>query len=181
MNSAQKAILYLLSGLVCITVLAVLGANVGMFGDNKIVANFAQWGLGAVLAEIVGLFVLIVRSNVFSSAATPYTLVISGANKLENFDITQIRWDESQCFVKFGEEAEKVQPVLSTVGPALEVRLSPQIVTKIRTDEPIELSLADIKGLIWEVRPFFLYQSQLKLSPSANRSDIIAAYGDDDE
>lgn len=181
MDSTQKTILYLLCGLVGITVIAVLGANLELFGKGEIVAEFAKWGLTAVLAEIVGLFVLIVRSNVFASATAPYTLVISGADELEGFDITRISWDENQCFVRFGERSVNIRPALSAFGPAFEIRLSPEIAAKFPTDEPIELSLVDVNGLAWEVRPFFLHQRQLKLAPLASPNDIVATYGKADE
>ena len=56
MPKVQRNILLFLGTLVTLTVVAVIWTNVTGTPDDR--AYFARWGLGAVVAEVVGLFVL---------------------------------------------------------------------------------------------------------------------------
>src|SRR5258708_7136807 len=85
MTKAQRNVLILLGTLVAITLLSVIWANVFSHND-EIKDNFAKWGLGAVVAEIIGLFVFVVR-GIFRQRT--YTITLGPPKDMPGFDVSR--------------------------------------------------------------------------------------------
>ena len=179
-NKTQRYLLIFLCGVVLLTVIAVLLANLGFPTKTETTKEFAKWGLGAVLAEIIGLFIIVTR-GIFAQKSSIYSLVIRSPEELPGLDITRIEWDLKNCFMKFREEKHLIKPALSPVGPAWEIRLPDAIHRRISETDAVELLLTDVRGNTWRVPPFFLFQRQLALSSMGERQKIIAHYGEKDE
>lgn len=180
MTATQRNLLIFLCTIVFLTVVAVLLANLGIPYENETTQTFAKWGLSAVLVEIVGLFVFVAR-GIFGHKIKSYSLVITAPGDLPGLDIARVSWDGKKCFLLFKEERYPIQPTLSQVGPALEIRLPGVVYEKVDENDSLELILTDASGNQWEVRPFYLFQRPLTLSTLSDRQTIMAAYGYRDE
>jgi hypothetical protein len=97
-TATQRNLLIFLCAIIFLTVIAVLSANLGFPNDSVTTQSFARWGLAAVLAEIVGLFVFVAK-GIFQPKIGAYSLVISMPRDLESLDISQIAWDIQNCFL----------------------------------------------------------------------------------
>ena len=176
MNSTQRNILIFLCVLVFLTVVAVLAAVFEWFGKSDTIKHFAQWGQVAVLGEIIGLFVIVVRS-VISPTSGAYSLMVSPHPDWSTLDIV---WDLDSWFLKFGDQTLPVKPVQSDIGGAWEIRLPSEVYQKIRDTDVMELFLTDQKGNQWRAADF-LFKKQMRVVPLAAKSQILDDYGDTDE
>ena len=88
MNRFHKNIIFVLLSLIVLIVVAVIAANLGYFGQEAIQSRFAEWGLGAALAAIIGLFSYLIKM-VFKSdlereiVSRAYSLTIVSAGKIQ--------------------------------------------------------------------------------------------------
>ena len=168
-----------LCGLVFLTVVAVLFANIGFENPTETTKFFAKWGTGVVLAEIIGLFAIATRW-VFSERISTYSLVIGPLEDIE-VDIARISWDMGGCFLHVSEDKWPIKPVRSKVGRAFEIKLPYSLFEKVDEQTPIEISLRDKFGCDWEVESFYLYQKEVTLRALSPPHKILAAYGPSDE
>jgi hypothetical protein len=115
------------------------------------------------------------------SLRSAYSVVISRPEKLPEFDISQISWDPNKCFLNYSGKKRSVVPAPGLVGPGFEVRLPPDLMEEISHTEPIDIELVDMKGFRWQIRPFYVYQTSVKLVCLSNRATLLEAYGGDEQ
>jgi hypothetical protein len=115
------------------------------------------------------------------SLKSVYSVVISAPEQLPTFDITQISWNSDQCFLNYSGKRKRVVPVRAPVGLAFEIRFPPGLLDEISHTEPLDVELVDTKGLRWEIKPFFIFQTSVKLVCRSNKAQVLQAYGDGDE
>ncbi|WP_321371982.1 hypothetical protein [uncultured Draconibacterium sp.] len=144
-------ILYTVSGLTIITVLSVLLSN--LFPDSIGNENFRTWGLGAVLAEIIGLFVLLTKNSIVSRHIDIYLAIPEEFQGMT----TNIDWSYESCFIISKDFKHEVQLVKSEIGPGFKVYLNNELMSKIAGAELIEFQLKERNGREWKVSPFNLY------------------------
>jgi hypothetical protein len=127
MTSVAKHAFYFLSFVMLLTCVSVLSANMGIFGRELASRSFAKWGLGAVIAQVVALFGVIVRASLKPRA---FALVVSLPSKLEGIDIDRIVWNPDRCFVIYakGKKKANIRPVLSPAAATFEIRLPPNVI-----------------------------------------------------
>jgi hypothetical protein len=178
-DRAQKNLLIFLCSLVFLTVLAVLAANVGLLPTSKTTGDFAKWGMAAVLAEIVGLFVIVAR-GVFAKRSGSYSITIGPPEDVE-VDFTRIAWDPAACFIKISGESSPIRPVRSTSGPSFEIRLPYSLVDKVDEQTAVEIYLTDKFGNAWEVEALYLNTKTGRLRALGSVQKILADYGSQDE
>jgi hypothetical protein len=172
MSRIQRNLVFFLGALFTITLLAVIWANIS--GSDDVRANFARWGLGAVVLEAVVLFGLVTRV-IFRQPI--YTITLAPPTDMPGFNVSRISWDREHCIALCAGKKFKINPVLGAMGASFEVRLPPSIFEKITDTEPVELQLVDRNGHRWEVRPFFVFQRPIALSYLDKREQVIATYG----
>ncbi len=180
-KTQQYFILIPLSLLVIITVLAVLGANLGYFGNEAIESTLAKWGPAGALAQIIGLYIFIGKAIFSKKRAVKYSILIAPPIKLQNLDILDIDWDNNECWAVVSNLQERIKLVPSMVGSTFRVHLPKKIISFIskNSDEPIELRLKDRKGNEWAVKPFFLYENLQNLTILEDLDKIIKDYGEE--
>ena len=105
-----SSLLYFVAILTTLTAIAVLACNVFPNYFTK-TEQFAKWGLGGVLAEIIGLFVLLTKNS------TKEKRIIVNLSFSEDYKATytvnKIIWNPDLCFAKAGAMKEKIQLIRS--------------------------------------------------------------------
>ena len=146
----KRHIFFLLSALTALTVVAVLVANVFEIGDP----NFRKWGLAAVLGEIIGLFVMAVRT---SFKHQPINVNLSLPEEWHG-EFGKLQWDSANCFVLAGDIKEKISLAESDIGPAFTAQLSATFIGNLADHQLVHFELADSQGRSWRVGPFRLHE-----------------------
>jgi len=155
-----KNLQFIVGAVTVLTAIAVLACNVfpDYFTNTK---EFAKWGLGAVLVEIIALFVLLVKN---SAKEKKIRINLSYTEEFKAvYTINKANWNEQQCFARVGDVTEKIEPVPSQTGAAFTVQLPDKIINKIEESSTITLELADLKGNQWRAGPFFFYERTIPL------------------
>jgi hypothetical protein len=145
----QKLLLYTITVLTVLTVIAVLFSNLFEFGD----LGFRKWGLAAVLAEIIGLFVLIVKTSFKQKQINIFFAVPDNLHYYAN----NLSWDNNCCFIILGERKEKIKLTKTDIGPSFKVHFSADILCQLMEFEIFEFELKELNGNKWRVGPFNLY------------------------
>ncbi|PYX71223.1 MAG: hypothetical protein DMG72_17405 [Acidobacteria bacterium] len=181
MTRPQYIILLTLSALVVVTVLAILGANLGFFPGAQ-QSQLAKWGPAGALAEIIALFSFVAKI-IFGKQPGRFSLLIGPPetpSNLRDFDITLIEWVQENCFVLYGQNSrEKVRVVPSRIGRGFRVQFPAGLVEKINPEEAMELQLKDRKGNQWNVKPFLPFENVMPLSVVEPIEKIVRDYGDE--
>ena len=147
----QKIILYTVSGLTILTVITVLAANIFPNLSNDIIR---MWGLGAVLAEIIALFVFMVKTTLKQKNVNIFLTIPEELQMYSN----NILWDNSNCFAISGEIKENIQLLkVDTGGLGYRVHFNKELTKKIHDMEIIEFDLKEQNGNKWRVGPFYMY------------------------
>jgi hypothetical protein len=175
MSRPQYLVLVALTALVVLTVLAVLGAGLGLFPEAK--ESLTKWGPVGALAEIIALFSFVTKA-LFSRVGL--ALLLGPPRELPDFDITRIEWAEEDCVVRAGEKRERVKLVPARAGGSFRVQLPHGFLDTVDGQQAIELSLKDAKGNRWSVRPFFPLENMVPLFLVESEEKIIADYGEAD-
>src|ERR1035441_5958483 len=149
--NARTTIMFVILGLLVLTAMAVLGANLNWFGPDVRTGPFATWGITGVLAEIVALFWFMVKV-LFAEARLALLLCLP--SELAALDIQLIEWDEDECFIMGAKLKEKVKLIAAPGGQSLQVHLSGRILDSLKNEEFLELKLKDKNGKRWVVRRF---------------------------
>ncbi len=152
-----NAIFYTVAGLTVLTVISVLVSN--LFPDYIGNENFRTWGLGAVLAEIIGLFVLLTKNSISSKHIN---IFLTLPEEIQGTDLN-IVWDSENCFIVSENLKEKIRMMRSGIGPGYKVYLNQKLMNKIVNIEIIEFQLQEENGREWRVSPFNLYDCTKKL------------------
>lgn len=151
-QDSQKSIFFIVFlGLTVATVIAVLLASIGIFGDSEIVKNFASWGSGAVLAEIVGTTILAYKTVMNVKSHLPKVII--------DFPISpsEVRLDSDRCTYKINIRGKK--PLSGKANPAFgkggwEINIPQDVTSEYDT---IELTLVERSGKKWTTTPFYPY------------------------
>jgi len=178
MNRPQFLVLVALTALVILTVLAVLGAGLGLFPDAK--DSLTKWGPVGALAEIIALFGFVTRALFSKQAGHQLSLLLGPPAELTDIDITRIQWAEKDCIVRAGKKRQPVTLVPSRAGGSFRIQLPSGFLESIDSQQPIDLQLMDGKGNRWCVRPFFPSENMVPLFLLESEEKIIADYGDPD-
>ena len=183
-TATQRNLLVFLCIIIFLTVIAVLAANLGFPNESATTQSFAKWGLGAVLVEIVGLFVFVAK-GIFQRKANAYSLVVGMPKELASLDVSQIAWDQKNCFLVLlttkEEERFRIIPVAGALAPnSWEIKLPSTLSEKITETDPVYLLLTDSFGNRWEVGSFYLFQRSLSLK-APDKLKLKADYGYADE
>lgn len=152
----QKILLYTVAGLTILTTLSVLLSNLFGLGNPA----FNKFGLASVLAEIIGLFVIIVRSSFKGKEITIFLAVPenhSGA----------IIWDSENCFLISGQQREKIRLTTPGIGPGFRVHFDQEVLSQ-NEHGIIEFELRELNGNHWRVGPFNLYDHTRNLENLEN-------------
>ncbi len=155
----ENYLLILISILTTLTVIAVLIAN--LFPDKYGSPEFNKFGMTAVLAEIIGLFVLISK-KVFQLNDVNVFLTLP-----ENTE-PQIDWDNEHCWVIGDTMKEKIKLIQTDVGPAYKVHFNEVAKKKLTKEKVIEFELKEKNGNPWRVGPFNLFDKTRNLQPLGN-------------
>jgi hypothetical protein len=174
MTSAQKIVMSVLVIVVLATVAAVLAANLGFVGDQEIQKNFAIWGSGSVLLEIVLMFVTVGR-KVFNLNGR-MSIQISPSPDFPTLRPGKIRWNDTKCFLKTENVEVKVRLINSGVGPTWSVHIPQKIAERLADTELVEFRFEDDRGNEWAAGPFLRHEYRLELQ-SLDSEKIKAAYG----
>lgn len=175
----QNIILFTLSGLVVITVLSIIVANLTPIGPGSANSTLAKWGPAGALAEIIGLYVFVAKT-VFSKKGSKCSLLITYPKSMPNLDITSIEWKEAKIIGTNLNKTVKLVP--SRAGPTFGVHLTKDIIQILNnhSEDPIELKLMDKKENNWEVKPFYLFENMQHLSLLSDPQKIMRDYGDEE-
>jgi hypothetical protein len=146
----KQILLITVTVLTVLTVIAVLLSNLLDWGSD----TFKKFGLGGVLAEIISLFVLLVRNSIRPKQINIYLTIPENLQQA----ISDINWDHGNCFVVVGDKKEKIRLVKTGVGPGFQVFFSEELSGKISESDIIEFELKDEKSNKWRVGPFYLYE-----------------------
>lgn len=147
----RKTIIFLAFVVVTIlTAVLVLLANIGIFGEDVRNGEFAKWGVGVVLAEIVGATVLVFKQS-FSPSINA---VVNLQFPLPSRDIDL---DPERCSLQLRTSigktiTKKVTPAIGVGGWHCSI---PTDVTS--SNDLLTLELNEINGRKWKVRPFLPY------------------------
>jgi hypothetical protein len=99
---------------------------------------------------------------------------------LPDFDVTRIQWEEERCIVKSGKSRKRVIFGPSAGGGSFHIQLPRGFLENMEDGQTMELSLKDVRGNRWTVRPFFPSENMVPLFFSEPEEKIIADYGDSD-
>ena len=73
-------------------------------------------------------------------------------------------------------------PAKTLSGQTFEIKLPDGLYDQVGEKKTIEMNLTDKKGNKWEVKPFYLFQRQVELSPlDEDKQKMLADYEDKDE
>jgi len=107
------------------------------------------------------------------------SLLITGPESLPTLDITNIEWDDDQCFLVANKLRAGITVVPARVGPAFRVEIPSDILGRLSLEFPVSLDLRDRKGNRWKVRPFFLSENWLRLTVVENIAKIVEDYSEE--
>ncbi|MFX0199173.1 MAG: hypothetical protein ACFFCW_23870 [Candidatus Hodarchaeota archaeon] len=182
MPTHQNITIYTLTGLLILIVLAILLANMGLFGKDASQSALATWGPAGALANIVALYVYLVKRIFPEKSARRLSLIIvppKEPEELQHLDLARIHWEDNQCYIKGDNWQENVKLVLNEKTGTYSVHIGENVINKIRYEDPLELSLKDKKGNKWAVRSFFLLTRELPLLLIEDLSKIQQDYGEE--
>lgn len=157
----QKILLYTIIILTVLTTVAVLISNLFETGDT----NFREWGLAAVLAEIIGLFVIIVRSSFKGKEIAIFLAVPENHSR-------SINWDYENCFLISGQQRERIGLTIPGIGPGFRVHFDQDVLSK-NEHGIVEFELRELNGTRWRVGPFNLYDHTRNLENLDSNLSIV--------
>jgi len=180
MTTIQKVILSVLVIVVLGTVAAVLATNVGWVAnkDPTIAKNFATWGSGSVLAEIVALFILIGRKAFNLNSRVSFQ--ITPASDFPTLNPGRIRWKEASCFVKTDRLQAPVKLIVSQIGQTWSVHIPPRVIEKIADTDWIEFRFEDDRGNTWAAGPILKNEYVIPLQ-TLDAEKVRQAYRNPDQ
>ena len=114
MSKAQRNLLIFLCVLIFLTVVAVLLANFGIPWESSTTQSFAKWGQTVVLAEIIGLFLIVGRS-VFTQKIRSYSIILTAHKDLPEPILSRVSWDKEKCFVEYDDKKLKINPASAVI------------------------------------------------------------------
>jgi hypothetical protein len=178
MSRPQYLVLVVLTLLVVLTVLAVLAAGLGFFPAAK--DSLTKWGPAGALAQIIALFVFVTKSLFSKPTGSRVSLLLGPPKELPDFDVTRIQWEEENCIVRSGRSKKRVTLVPARAGGSFHIQLPRGFLENMEDGQTMELSLKDVRGNRWTVRPFFPSENMVPLFLLESEEKIIADYGDSD-
>jgi hypothetical protein len=153
-----------------LTSIVVLGANVGAFGDKLVDSNFSRWGLGVVLAEIIGATVLAFKS-LFALPDLSVDLTFekpkSPLPSPDMFKLIPLDLENCTYIIKeMADEVERGKMSLTSHEIIGEINGKKEAIKlwrcklpkSLKPDQNIEFQLKDKNGIEWEITPFVPFE-----------------------
>jgi hypothetical protein len=134
-------------GVTVLTAIVVLAANIGVFGEAVRTSDFAKWGIGAVIAEIVGATVAALKWSL-----SPFDIRVN--LDFSPKDSLDVDLDVDKCTYEVREEGkiiEKGKIDLALAHGGWQCTLP----STVRPKHVVGLNLTERSGQKWEVRPFY--------------------------
>jgi len=138
---AKMILLYGFIAITFITAVLVLLANIGIFGEGVRNGEFAKWGMGAVLGEIV-----IVIIAFFKQSFVPTTKI--KINLEFSKDAIDVDLDQENCFFETQKDGKQLrEKIIPVLGQGWQVTLPPEIQSN---DNEMRFLLQERDGTKWE-------------------------------
>jgi len=134
-------------GVTVVTAIGVLGANIGIFGEAVRTSEFAKWGLGAVIAEIVA-----ATLAAFKWSFTPFDIKVN--LDFSPKDPIDVDLNVDKCNYEVREEGKIVEKGKMDLALAHGGWQS-NLPSTIKPKHVVRLYLTERSGKKWEVRPFY--------------------------
>lgn len=137
-----------------VTAIIVLSANIGVFGEAVRTSEFAKWGLGAVIVEIVGATVA-----AFKWSLSPFDIMVNlDFSPTNPFDVDL---DVDKCTYEVREggkivETGKMDLALSRGG------WQSNLPSSVKPKQVVKLELVEKNGKKWEVKHFYPFTATQK-------------------
>jgi len=133
-------------GITILTAVIVLFANIGFFGEDVRTSDFSKWGIGAVLAEVVGATVIAFKGS-FAPTVVKVNL------EFENEPSSGVDIDVDKCTFTIRESGNivstgKLDLVFGFGGWQCTL---PSTVT---SNQSVQLDFIERNGHTWWVKPF---------------------------
>lgn len=140
-KNAKMVLLYGFIAITFITAIIVLLANIGIFGEEVRKGDFAKWGMGAVLGEIVMVMIIFFKQSFVPTTKIKINLEFPK-------DAIDVDLDRQNCFYEMEKNGKtvrgKITPMLTQ---GWQVALPPEIQA---SDDEIRLILQERDGTKWE-------------------------------
>jgi hypothetical protein len=135
-------------GITILTAVIVLSANIGLFGEAVRTSDFSKWGIGAVLAEIVGATVI-----AFKWSFT--TTVVKVNLRFENESSSGVDLDFDKCMFTIRESGNIVSTgKLDLVFGLGEGGWQCTLPSTVTSNQSVQLDFVERNGQVWWVKPF---------------------------
>ena len=177
MTRTQNFLLIFLCGLVLLTLLAVLWANLQNPEIGTALAWFARWGAGVVIAEIIGLFVFVAKGVMAGNGQRDVSLFVYPDPRWEALGPV---WDRNSCRITGNKGNLSVTPVEHGGSGTLEIPLSAEECKSLDDRKTLVVSVKDNKGIEWS-SSFHLSRLQTRIVPDEEEQKVLSLYGPDDE
>lgn len=140
-----------------LTAIVVLFANIGIFGEAVRTSDFAKWGLGAVIAEIVGATITALKWTL-----PPYDIKVNLDFSPEN--PIDVDLDVDKCTYEIREAGKIIEQGRMDLALAHGGWQS-TLPSTVKPKHIVRLNLTERSGKKWEVRPFY----PLAITQKANK------------
>ena len=148
----MKERIILLTAFLAVTVLTavvVLFANIGFFGEAVRTSDFSKWGIGAVLAEVVGATIAVFKFS-FIPIQIKVNLDFPDSVPDVNLDL-----DKCEYEIREGGNVSSSGKLAIAEGEAggWQCTLPPTVTS----NQIVKLNLVEMNGKKWETNPFYPY------------------------
>ena len=140
-----------------LTAIVVLFANIGIFGEAVRTSDFAKWGLGVVIAEIVGATITALKWTLH-----PYDIEVNLDFSPEN--PIDVDLDVDKCTYEIREAGKIIEAGRMDLAFAHGGWQS-TLPSTVKPKHIVRLNLTERSGKKWEVRPFY----PLAITQKANK------------
>ena len=107
------------------------------------------------------------------------SVYITGPREMPNFNVTRIRWDNTQCWLIGDNLRENIRLVPARIGQAFRIDRAGDLLARFGGVSGLELQLTDSKGNRWEVCPFDPLEIVFQLSVVEPVEKLARDYGGD--
>ena len=139
-KNAKMVLLYGFIAITFITAIIVLLANIGIFGEEVRKGDFAKWGMGAVLGEIVIVTIAFFKQSFLLTTKIKINLEFSR-------DAIDIDLDQQNCFFETKIDGKELKgKIIPVLDQGWQVILPPEIQSG---DNEVRLMLQERDGTKW--------------------------------
>ena len=133
--------------LTAFTVIGVVGANLGFFGEVGQASPIALWGLAPVVAEVVGATIM-----AFKWLLSPYR--VSVVLDFTPMDSGLVDLNADKCTYEIREDGKLVEKGYITVA-STRGGWECTLPLTVKPKQVVSLSLREKNGEQWDVKPFY--------------------------